>query len=64
LVVVFEEYGGPAVAGRADEILRSGNGALELGEDPIPWCGLKFVRALSDIDNVLLRSGDVTTLGK
>jgi hypothetical protein len=53
LVVVFKEDGGPAVGGGADEILGAGDGALELWQDPVARCGLKLVRSLANIDDVL-----------
>ena len=53
LVVVFEEDGGPAIRGAADEVLCSGYGSLELRKSPILGCSLEFVGALAYVYYVL-----------
>jgi len=51
--VILKEDGGPAVGGRADEVLSAGDRTFELGESPVSWCCLELVGALADINDVL-----------
>jgi hypothetical protein len=53
LVVVFEEDSRPAVRGRSDKVLGTGNRTLELWKCPIARRGLELVRTLTDVDNIL-----------
>lgn len=52
LVVVFEEGGGPAIVS-TDEVLGALDGGFEVGEFVVFGCGLEFIWALADVDDVL-----------
>lgn len=53
LVVVLEEDGGPAIGRGKEKVLGLFYCAFELWESPVVGCGLKFVRPLADVNDIL-----------